>query len=80
MSKLKAQGTVPEYVSLGNEIRGGMLFPFGNTYDASMNRDRFELVFGDDKNADEDIISANTGVCQFTVVSVQSCLHRLLLS
>ena len=32
MSKLKAQGTVPEYVSLGNEIRGGMLFPFGNTY------------------------------------------------
>ena len=32
-----------------------MLFPFGNTYDASMNRDRFELVFGDDKNADEDI-------------------------
>ena len=41
MSKLKAQGTVPEYVSLGNEIRGGMLFPFGNTYDASMNRDRF---------------------------------------
>ena len=55
MSKLKAQGTVPEYVSLGNEIRGGMLFPFGNTYDASMNRDRFELVFGDDKNADEDI-------------------------
>ena len=55
MSKLKAQGTVPEYVSLGNEIRGGMLFPFGNTYDASMNRDRFELVFGDDKNADKDI-------------------------
>ena len=55
MSKLKAQGTVPEYVSLGNEIRGGMLYPFGNTYDASMNRDRFELVFGDDKNADEDI-------------------------
>ena len=55
MSKLKTQGTVPEYVSLGNEIRGGMLFPFGNTYDASMNRDRFELVFGDDKNADEDI-------------------------
>lgn len=55
MSKLKKQGTVPEYVSLGNEIRGGMLFPFANTYDASMNRDRFELVFGDDKNADEDI-------------------------
>ena len=55
MTKLKNQGTVPEYVSLGNEIRGGMLFPFGNTYEANMNSDRFELVFGDDKNEDKDI-------------------------
>lgn len=55
MQKLKAQGTVPMYVSLGNEIRGGMLFPFGNTYDASMNKDRFELVFGDDKDEENDI-------------------------
>lgn len=55
MQKLKAQGSVPKYVSLGNEIRGGMLFPFGNTYDASMNADRFELVFGDDKDENRDI-------------------------
>lgn len=55
MTKLKNQGTVPEYVSLGNEIRGGMLFPFCNTYDANMNRDRFELVFGDDKDEKKDI-------------------------
>lgn len=54
MKKLKAQDTVPEYVSLGNEIRGGLLFPFANTYDANMNRDRFELVFDDDKS-DNDI-------------------------
>jgi arabinogalactan endo-1,4-beta-galactosidase len=53
MSKLKAQGTVPEYVSLGNEIRGGLLFPFANTYAASMNRDRFELVFKDDKSEND---------------------------
>lgn len=48
MKRLDEQGTVPEYVSLGNEIRGGMLFPFANTYEASMNRDRFELTFDDD--------------------------------
>ena len=53
MKKLEAQGTVPEYVSLGNEIRGGMLFPFANTYDASMNRDRMELVFDDDVTKDD---------------------------
>lgn len=53
MSKLKAQGTVPEYVSLGNEINGGMLFPFGNSYAANMNRNSFELKFGDDKKADD---------------------------
>ncbi len=55
MNKLKEQGTVPEYVSLGNEIRGGLLFPFANTYKANMNRERFELVFGEDKS-DNDII------------------------
>ena len=51
MNKLKAQDTVPEYVSLGNEINGGMFFPFANTYDANMNKDMFELVF--DNNIDE---------------------------
>lgn len=53
MSKLKAQGTIPEYVSLGNEINGGMLFPFGNSYAANMNRSSFELKFDDDKRADD---------------------------
>lgn len=54
MTKLKEQNTVPKYVSLGNEINGGILFPFANTYDANLNRDRFELVFGDDVS-EEDI-------------------------
>ena len=51
MTRLKEQGTLPEYVSLGNEINGGILFPFGNTFDANMNKDRFELVY--DNNIDE---------------------------
>lgn len=29
MVKLKDQGTIPEYVSLGNETTAGMLFPYG---------------------------------------------------
>lgn len=29
MTKMKAQGTCPEYVSLGNEIQGGILYPYG---------------------------------------------------
>ncbi|MGH7979863.1 MAG: glycosyl hydrolase 53 family protein, partial [Limisphaerales bacterium] len=32
MAEMKAQGTTPEYVSLGNEINnGGLLLPFGST-------------------------------------------------
>lgn len=58
MSKLKEQGTLPEYVSLGNEINGGMLFPFGNAYAANMNKDSFELKFDNDKRED-DIICGN---------------------
>lgn len=54
MSKLKEQNTLPKYVSLGNEINGGIFFPFANTYDASLNRDKFELVFGDEVS-EEDI-------------------------
>jgi arabinogalactan endo-1,4-beta-galactosidase len=30
MSQMKAQGTTPEYVSLGNETGGGLLFPDGD--------------------------------------------------
>lgn len=55
MTKLKEQGTVPEYVSLGNEINGGMFFPFGNTFDANMNKDRFELVYDANKDEANDI-------------------------
>ena len=55
MQKLKAQDTVPEYVSLGNEINGGMLFPFANTYDANMNAGRFELVFDENKDEENDV-------------------------
>ncbi len=29
MEKMKAQGTMPEYVSLGNETQAGMLYPMG---------------------------------------------------
>lgn len=29
MRALQAQGTVPQYVSVGNEIEGGMLYPYG---------------------------------------------------
>lgn len=53
MTKLKNQGTLPEYVSLGNEINGGMFFPFANTFDAAMDKDSFELIYSD---IDEDDI------------------------
>ncbi len=55
MTKLKNQGSEPKYVSLGNEINGGMFFPFANTYEANMNKDRFELVFDDNKDDANDI-------------------------
>ncbi|MCH5209368.1 MAG: glycosyl hydrolase 53 family protein [Oscillospiraceae bacterium] len=55
MTKLKNQGTVPKYVSLGNEINGGMFFPFANTFDANMNSKRFELVYDSDKDETNDI-------------------------
>lgn len=29
MTALKEQGTLPEYVSLGNEMQGGLLYPYG---------------------------------------------------
>ena len=55
MTKLKNQGTVPKYVSLGNEINGGMFFPFANTFDANMNSKRFELVYNNDVDEANDI-------------------------
>lgn len=59
MQRLKRDGTLPEYVSLGNEINGGMLFPFGNAYAANMNKDNFELVFDDKKDDANDIKCAD---------------------
>lgn len=53
MSKLREQDTVPKYVSLGNEINGGLLFPFANTYSANMSSSNFELVFGSDTSSDD---------------------------
>lgn len=34
MEKMKAQGTTPEYVSLGNETQAGMLYPLGGPLEA----------------------------------------------
>ncbi len=52
MTRLKLQGTVPEYVSLGNEINGGMFFPFANTFDAVMDKEKFELIYSDIEDDD----------------------------
>ncbi|WP_431088831.1 glycoside hydrolase family 53 protein [Paenibacillus sp. 8b26] len=35
MQSMKAQGTTPEYVSLGNEMQSGLLYPFGKIEDAT---------------------------------------------
>ena len=35
MEKMKAQGTTPEYVSLGNETQAGMLYPLGGPLDSN---------------------------------------------
>lgn len=59
MTKLKKQNTVPQYVSLGNEINGGLLFPFANTYNANMNSSNFELVFGSDISSDDIVCPAD---------------------
>ena len=36
MEKMKAQGTTPEYVSLGNETQAGMLYPMGGPLDSNL--------------------------------------------
>lgn len=70
MTRLKKQGTTPEYVSLGNEINGGLFYPFANAYDANMNSDRFELVWGDNKDDENDI----------KCVKDMDCFKRILKS
>ncbi|MFD0656072.1 glycosyl hydrolase 53 family protein [Thermocatellispora tengchongensis] len=32
LRRMKAQGTTPQFVSLGNEIQGGLLFPYGKSW------------------------------------------------
>ena len=54
MTRLKEQGTTPEFVSIGNEVNGGLLFPFAPSFDMQMNCDSFEAVWGDDQT-DNDI-------------------------
>ncbi len=68
MTKLKEQGTVPEYVSLGNEINGGILFPFANTFDAKMDKDNFELIYS---NIEDDDIT-----CEKDWAGLASILNR----
>ena len=54
MTRLKEQGTTPEFVSIGNEVNGGLLFPFAPSFDMQMNCDSFEAVWGEDQT-DNDI-------------------------
>ncbi|MGN0162310.1 MAG: glycosyl hydrolase 53 family protein [Candidatus Ornithomonoglobus sp.] len=56
MEKLAAQGTTPEYVSIGNEVNGGLLFPFGTAYDMQLSSHNLNTVWGD-AQSEEDIIT-----------------------
>lgn len=60
MTRLKAQGTVPEFVSIGNEVNGGLLFPFAPSFDMQMNCGSFEAVWGDDQSEDDIPMPAQT--------------------
>ncbi|MBQ7573704.1 MAG: glycosyl hydrolase 53 family protein [Clostridia bacterium] len=51
MTKLKEQGTLPEYVSLGNEINGGMFMPFAGSFGAFFNTSTYGIEYeSNDKN------------------------------
>ncbi len=47
MAMLTEQDTVPKYVSIGNEINGGLLFPFGTSYDMNLSSENFNAVWND---------------------------------
>lgn len=53
MEKLAAQGTTPEYVSIGNEVNGGLLFPFGTAYDMQLSSHNLNAVWGDAQSGDD---------------------------
>lgn len=60
MTQLKNQDTVPEFVSIGNEVNGGLLFPFAPSFDMQMNCGSFEAVWGDDQTDDDIPMPAQT--------------------
>ena len=60
MTSLKEQNTVPEFVSIGNEVNGGLLFPFAPSFDMQMNPDNFTAVWGDDQSEDDIPMPAKT--------------------
>lgn len=60
MTRLKEQGTPPEYVSIGNEINGGILFPFGPSFDMQINEKTLTAVWGDDKSENDIPMPAQT--------------------
>lgn len=45
MKELAAQGTTPEYVSIGNEINGGVFLPFGGSYDSFYNPEAYSIEY-----------------------------------
>lgn len=51
MKKLAAQGTTPGYVSIGNEINGGIFMPFGGSFGAYFNTENYGIEYeSNDKN------------------------------
>lgn len=60
MTQLAAQGTVPEYVSIGNEVNGGILFPFGASFDMQLSSKNLNAVWGDARTADDIPMPADT--------------------
>ncbi|MCH5211427.1 MAG: glycosyl hydrolase 53 family protein [Oscillospiraceae bacterium] len=45
MKELAEQGTTPEYVSIGNEINGGVFLPFGGSYDSFYNPAAYSIEY-----------------------------------
>lgn len=59
LAALKAEGITPAYVSLGNEMQAGILFPFANINGANYDPETKQLVYGSDKSEDDVICPAN---------------------
>lgn len=60
MNKLKEQDTLPEYVSIGNEVNGGLLFPFAPSFDMQLNSKNLTAVWGEDQSDDDIPMPAET--------------------